>query len=69
MKDQKEVKYGGPKYKSQLKVFERMIVVFEKAINERELLLSNQNSHENKEKIKAWNSNDLDKLLLPKTVS
>tara|TARA_S200000501_G_C20643520_1_gene664274 strand:+ start:201 stop:500 length:300 start_codon:yes stop_codon:yes gene_type:complete len=51
MKDQKELKYGGPKYKSQLKVFERMIVVFEKAIKERELLLSKQNSHENKEKI------------------
>ena len=31
MKDQKELKYGGPKYKSQLKVFDRMIVVFEKA--------------------------------------
>ena len=51
MKDQKEVVYGGPKYKSQLKIFERMIVVFDKAIKERELLLSNQNKHENKEKI------------------
>ena len=51
MKDQKEVMYGGPKYKSQLKIFERMIVVFDKAIKERELLLNNQISHENKEKI------------------
>ena len=51
MKDQKEVEYGGPKYKSQLKIFERMIVVFDKAIKERELLLNNQISHENKEKI------------------
>ena len=51
MKDQKEVVYGGPKYKSQLKIFERMIVVFDKAIKERELLLDNQISHENKEKI------------------
>ena len=51
MKDQKEVVYGGPKYKSQLKIFERMIVVFDKAIKERELLLNNQISHENKEKI------------------
>ena len=51
MKDQKEVEYGGPKYKSQLKIFERMIVVFDKAIKERELLLSNQINHENKEKI------------------
>ena len=51
MKDQKEVDYGGPKYKSQLKIFERMIVVFDKAIKERELLISNQNNHENKEKI------------------
>ena len=42
MKDQKEVEYGGPKYKSQLKIFERMIVVFDKAIKERELLLNNQ---------------------------
>ena len=51
MKDQKEVEYGGPKYKSQLKIFERMIVVFDKAIKERDLLLSNQINHENKEKI------------------
>ena len=51
MKDQKEVEYGGPKYKSQLKIFERMIVVFDKAIKERELLISNQNNHENKEKV------------------
>ncbi len=51
MKDQKEVMYGGPKYKSQLKIFERMIIVFDKAIKERELLLNNQISHENKEKI------------------
>ena len=51
MKDQKGVVYGGPKYKSQLKIFERMIVVFDKAIKERELLLNNQISHENKEKI------------------
>ena len=51
MKDQKEVEYGGPKYKSQLKIFERMIVVFDKAIKERELLLNNQIGHENKEKI------------------
>ena len=51
MKDQKEVEYGEPKYKSQLKIFERMIVVFDKAIKERELLLNNQISHENKEKI------------------
>ena len=51
MKDQKELVYGGPKYKSQLKIFERMIVVFDKAIKERELLLNNQISHENKEKI------------------
>ena len=51
MKDQKEVEYGGPKYKSQLKIFERMIVVFDKAIKEREFLLNNQISHENKEKI------------------
>ena len=51
MKDQKKVDYGGPKYKSQLKIFERMIVVFDKAIKERELLISNQNNHENKEKI------------------
>ena len=51
MKDQKELLYGGPKYKSQLKIFERMIVVFDKAIKERELLLNNQISHENKEKI------------------
>ena len=51
MKDQNEVVYGGPKYKSQLKIFERMIVVFDKAIKERELLLNNQISHENKEKI------------------
>ena len=51
MKDQKEVVYGGPKYKSQLKIFERMIVVFDKAIKERGLLLNNQISHENKEKI------------------
>jgi len=51
MKDQKGVVCGGPKYKSQLKVFERMIVVFDKAIKERELLLNNQISHENKEKI------------------
>ena len=51
MKDQKELEYGGPKYKSQLKIFERMIVVFDKAIKERELLLNNQISHENKEKI------------------
>ena len=51
MKDQKEVVYGGPKYKSQLKIFERMIVVFDKAVKERELLLNNQISHENKEKI------------------
>ena len=51
MKDQKEVVYRGPKYKSQLKIFERMIVVFDKAIKERDLLLNNQISHENKEKI------------------
>ncbi|MFL3014048.1 MAG: hypothetical protein ACJZ19_05720 [Candidatus Neomarinimicrobiota bacterium] len=51
MKNQKEVEYGGPKYKSQLKIFERMMVVFEKAIKERELLLINQSNHENKEKI------------------
>ena len=51
MKDQKEVEYGGPKYKSQLKIFERMIVVFNKAIKERDVLLSNQINHENKEKI------------------
>ena len=51
MKDQKELVHGGPKYKSQLKIFERMIVVFDKAIKERELLLNNQISHENKEKI------------------
>ena len=51
MKDQKEVVYGGPKYKSQLKIFERMIVVFDKAIEEREFLFNNQISHENKEKI------------------
>ena len=51
MKDQREVEHGGPKYKSQLKIFERMIVVFDKAIKERELLLNNQISHENKEKI------------------
>ena len=51
MKDQKEVVYGGPKYKSQLKIFERMIVVFDKAIKERELLLNNQINHEHKEKI------------------
>ena len=51
MKDQKEVEYGGPKYKSQLKIFERMIVVFDKAIKKRELLLSDQINHEHKEKI------------------
>ena len=51
MKNQKEVEYGGPKYKSQLKIFERMMIVFEKAIKERELLLINQSNHENKEKI------------------
>ena len=51
MKDQKEVEYGGPKYKSQLKIFERMIVVFDKAIKERALLLGSQINHEHKEKI------------------
>jgi len=51
IKDKKEVELGGPKYKSQLKIFDRMKVVYDRAIKEREFLLSNQSNNENKEKI------------------
>ena len=43
--------YGGPKYKSQKKVFDQVKVVFEKAIINRELLLNSQVKHEHKDKI------------------
>lgn len=43
--------YGGPKHKSQTKVFDRVKVVFEKAIIEREFLLNGQVQHEHKDKI------------------
>ena len=40
--------YGEPKYKSQSLVFDRLKVVFDDAIKEREELLSNQKNNENK---------------------
>ena len=43
--------YGEPKYKSQSLVFDRLKVVFDDAIKEREELLSNQKNNENKNKI------------------
>ena len=43
--------YGEPKYKSQSLVFDRLKVVFDDAIKEREELLSNQKNNENKHKI------------------
>ncbi len=43
--------YGEPKYKSQSLVFDRLKVVFDNAIKEREDLLSNQKNNENKNKI------------------
>ena len=43
--------YGGPKYKSQKKVFDQVKVVFEKAIINRGLLLNSQVKHEHKDKI------------------
>ena len=43
--------YGGPKYRSQKKVFDKVKVVFEKAIINRELLLDTQVKHEHKDKI------------------
>ena len=44
-------KYGEPKYKSQLLVFDRLKVVFDNAIKERDKLLFNQKDNENKDKI------------------
>ena len=43
--------YGGPKYRYQKKVFDKVKVVFEKAIINRELLLDTQVKHEHKDKI------------------
>ena len=43
--------YGEPKYKSQSLVFDRLKVVFDDAIKERDELLSNQKNNENKDKI------------------
>ena len=43
--------YGGPKYKSQKKVFDQVKIVFEKAIINRGLLLNSQVKHEHKYKI------------------
>ncbi|MDA9946624.1 hypothetical protein N9E12_02140 [Candidatus Marinimicrobia bacterium] len=43
--------YGGPKYRSQKKVFDKVKVVFKKAIINRELLLDTQVKHEHKDKI------------------
>jgi hypothetical protein len=43
--------YGGPKYKSQKKVFDQVKLVFEKAIKNRKSLLNSQVMHENKDKI------------------
>ena len=43
--------YGEPKYKSQSLVFDRLRVVFDDAIKERDELLSNQKNNENKDKI------------------
>ena len=43
--------YGEPKYKSQSLVFDRLKVVFDGAIKERDELLSNQKNNENKDKI------------------
>ena len=44
-------KYGGPKYESQSLAFDRLKVVFDGAIKERDELLSNQKNNENKDKI------------------
>tara|TARA_Y100000385_G_scaffold64042_1_gene63202 strand:+ start:1899 stop:2198 length:300 start_codon:yes stop_codon:yes gene_type:complete len=43
--------YGGPKYKSQKKVFDQVKIVFEKAVINRGLLLNSQVKHEHKDKI------------------
>ena len=44
-------KYGEPKYESQSLVFDRLKVVFDGAIKERDELLFNQKNNENKDKI------------------
>ena len=44
-------KYGEPKYESHSLVFDRLKVVFDGAIKERDELLFNQKNNENKDKI------------------
>ena len=55
MKNQIEIKknvvYGGPKYKSQAKVFNQIEVVFEKALIERDELIKKQVNNSMKDKI------------------
>ena len=43
--------YGEPKFKSQSLVFDKLKIVFDNAIKERDKLLINQKNNENKDKI------------------
>ena len=47
----KNSKLYGPKYSSQSEVFERLMILFSKAINEREALIKSQIGDENKKEI------------------
>ena len=51
MNEKKSSDLRGPKYSSQLEVFERLMIVFSKAINEREALIKSQIGDENKKEI------------------
>ena len=51
MKNSYSPNYGEPKYKSQSLVFDRLKVVFDDAIKERDELLSVQKNNEYKDKI------------------
>ena len=41
----KNVVYGGPKYKSQTKIFDQIETIFEKALIERDRLIKEQNNN------------------------
>ena len=49
--NKKNVQYGGPKYKSQFDIFNRVKAVFEKALIERDKLIKEQVNDSMKDKI------------------
>ena len=49
--NKKNVVYGGPKYKSQIKIFDQIETIFEKALIERDKIIKEQSNNSMRDRI------------------